>query len=109
MLKILIHHTWWRYADTRSWLSDLYHWFNLCEGTAWLIFAALVLRRRQFGKRTVCELWYALAFILFACTDFREAWVQQSWLLWLKLVNLIWLLAIRRRVMTTLYPGSRLF
>lgn len=109
MIELLLTRTWWRYTGATSWLGELYHWFNLCEGVTWLVFAVLVLRRRSRGTRTACECWYALAFVLFGCTDFREAWAQQSWLLWLKLANLIWLLAIRRRVMKELYPDARLF
>ena len=47
-----------------------------------------------------------MAFLTFGITDVREAWVQQSWLIWLKLLNLIILLSIRRVVIRRYYPGS---
>lgn len=106
-------HTWWSYAGSEDPLhANLYRGINLVEGLFWVGFAAAVLRRRARQpkeKRGRIELAYALAFLVFGLTDFREAVALQSWLVWVKLVNLIVLLWLRRRVMTTLYPGSRVF
>lgn len=109
-VDILWMRTWWRYADdTTSWPSVAYHAFNLCEGTAWLVFCGLVLIRRQKSRRSVVELWYAFAFFTFGLSDFREAYYQQSWLIWLKAINLAALFALRHYVITRLYPTSRLY
>jgi hypothetical protein len=38
--------TWWTYAGARYPAQAIpYHWFNLVEGTAWLVFGGLVLTR----------------------------------------------------------------
>jgi hypothetical protein len=110
VVDILWTRTWWSWQ--RDWAlpgSVPYHVFNLFEGTAWVVFCGLVLWRRARGRRTALELWYALAFFSFGLTDFREAFYQQSWLIWVKVVNLLVLFYLRRRVIQTLYPGSRLY
>lgn len=106
-------HTWWSFDQAED---PLYAWayrcINLIEALCWLGFAAAVLIRRArqpAAQRGTIELAYALAFFTFALTDVREAVALQSWLVWVKLVNLVVLLVIRRRVMKTLYPQSRLF
>lgn len=109
LTDMLFRQTWWQYADATSWLDELYHWFNMFEGTAWLVFFALVLRRFANHRQSPMELYYALAFLTFALTDFREAWLQQSWLLWIKLLNLIALFLLRRHVMRRFYPDARLY
>jgi hypothetical protein len=109
-LDILFTRTWWTYdPGTRDGYSTFYHWFNLCEGAAWLILAAVVFSRHLKHRHSPLELAYALAFATFGLSDFREAWVQSSPLLWFKLANLIALLWLRRIVMTRWYPESRVF
>lgn len=106
-------HTWWAYAGSEDPLHALiYRMINLIEGVFWVGFAGMVLRRRQkqpVERRTSIEIAYALAFLAFGLTDFREAITLQSWLIWVKLVNLIVLLAFRHRVIKTLYPDSKLY
>ena len=101
-------HVWWSYAPPAAWPADLYHTFNLLEGAAWLAFAALVLRRHLVHRRTALEPAYALAFLTFGLTDFREAYVLQTWLLAFKGVNLLALARLRPRVMRY-YPEARTF
>jgi hypothetical protein len=52
---------------------------------------------------------YSLAFFSFGLTDFREAYVLESWLVWVKLANLIALVVLRSIVIRRYYPDSKLF
>lgn len=109
-IDILWTRTWWDYTrDFALPYSVAYHTFNLLEGTAWMVFCGLVLLRRHRQKRSTLELWYAFAFFTFGLSDFREAYYQQSWLIWLKAVNLAVLFYLRHRVLNELYPGSKLY
>jgi hypothetical protein len=99
---------WWKYPDpTDPWFSIPYHAFNLFEGSCWLIFAALVLRRHLAFRRSRLEILYTLAFFTFGLTDFREAYVLESWLVWVKLLNLLLLIRLRSIAIRRWYPGSR--
>ncbi|MDB5387924.1 MAG: hypothetical protein JWM11_3570 [Planctomycetaceae bacterium] len=110
VVDILWTHTWWSFARDRDLpYSTAYHAFNLFEGCVWIMFSGLVLVRRAALGKSDLELWYALAFFTFGLTDFREAYYQQSWLIWLKAVNLGLLIWLRHLVMTKLYPGSKLY
>jgi hypothetical protein len=103
-------HRWWTYQPgVDPWVAGLYDGFNLFEGCAWVVFAILVLRRSRSGARSQIELWYALAFFTFGLTDFREAYALDSWLIWVKLVNLIVLLMLRATVIRRYYPTSQLY
>jgi hypothetical protein len=108
--EILFLTTWWTYDPSdQSAHSIFVHWFNLFEGTAWLIFAALVFRRHLKFRRNRIEVVYALTFVAFGLTDFREAYFVESWLLWLKLAILFALFCLRRSVMRRFYPESRVY
>ncbi|HEY2251536.1 MAG TPA: hypothetical protein VGH74_10770 [Planctomycetaceae bacterium] len=108
--EILFLTTWWVYDQAdQSAHSIFVHWFNLFEGCAWIVFAALVMRRYLRFRRGRIEVVYAVAFVLFGLTDFREAYSVQSWLLWLKLAILVWLFCLRRSVMRKFYPDSRVY
>lgn len=110
ILDILWTRTWWSYTrDIDLPYSAAYHTFNLLEGAAWIVFCGLVLLRRYRLKRSTLELWYAFAFFTFGLTDFREAYYQQSWLIWLKATNLAALLYLRNRVIKIHYPESKLY
>jgi hypothetical protein len=101
---------WWRYPDRLNpWFSAPYHVFNLFEGACWLVLAGLVLRRYLAFRRSRLEILYALAFFTFGLTDFREAYVLESWLVWVKLGNLVALIWLRAIVIKRWYPESRLF
>ena len=50
-----------------------------------------------------------LAFFTFGLTDFREAYVLESWLVWVKLLNLVLLIWLRSIAVRRWYPESRLF
>jgi hypothetical protein len=69
----------------------------------------LVLRRSLKNHRSAIEAVYALAFLTFGLTDFREAYALQSWLIWLKGANLLALLWLRSRVIARYDPGSKLY
>jgi hypothetical protein len=103
--------TWWTYrsGSLASWVESPYHAFNLFEGTAWVVFAGLVLRRSLKHRRPAIEAAYALAFFTFGLTDFREAYALQSWLIWVKAANLLVLLWLRSRVIARYYPESKLY
>ena len=85
------------------------HYFNLCEAAAWFFFSLLVFQRWWIYRRSVLEIGYAVAFVLFGVSDVVEAWMLTSWLLWWKAVNLTVLYLFRRTVMRQFYPDSRLF
>lgn len=102
--------TWWTWSpDSVNWFDPLYHWFNVVEGCFWIVFSLLVLRRHFAHRCSRLEVFYAAAFLAFAATDFREAWEQSSWLIWLKLLNLVVLLSLRRTVMSRYYPDAKVY
>jgi hypothetical protein len=67
----------------------------------------LVLRRYLVFRRSAHEIAYSAAFFTFGLTDFREAYVLESWLVWLKLVNLLLLIWLRSIAIRRWYPGGR--
>lgn len=87
----------------------VYRGFNLLEGLIWLGFSVLVLRRWFAHRRSMAEWSYALAFIVFGMTDFREAYAQSAWLVLVKGGVLAWLLALRHRATRIWYPGAKLY
>jgi hypothetical protein len=110
VIELLWWHTWWSWSpETATAYSTAYHWFNLLEGVAWITIAILVVLRFARQRQSSWELWYAFAFFAFGLTDFREAWFQQSWLLWIKLANLLALWRLRNLVMRRFYPESRVY
>jgi hypothetical protein len=110
LADLLWFRVWWRYPDPLDpWFSPPYHVFNLFEGACWLVFAGLVFRRYRTFRHSSLEIPYALAFFSFGLTDFREAYVLESWLVWVKLVNLLVLIGLRRIVIRRWYPESRLY
>jgi hypothetical protein len=109
-LDLLWFRVWWRHPHpTDPWFSMPYHAFNLFEGVCWVVFGLLVLRRFLVFRRSPLEIAYALAFFTFGLTDFREAYVLQSWLVWVKLVNLIALVWLRSIVIRRWYPASKVY
>lgn len=110
IFDILCTHTWWAWIPgDRSWHSLFVHWFNLFEGTAWWGFGGLVLRRFLRYRKSPLELVYAAAFVIFGLTDFVESYALTSWLIHVKLLNLVALWRLRRLVMRRHYPESRVF
>ena len=109
-LRVLFTRVWWTWdARDEQWFSIAYHWFNIVEGVAWAVLAGLVFGRFLKHRGSVLEIGYSFAFLTFAFTDFREAWEQSSWLIWLKVVNLVVLLWIRGVVMRRWYPEARVY
>lgn len=109
LLDIVFVRTWWSYSDgTNPAFSKPYHWFNLFEGWVWILCGLAVFLRYLRNRHSELEVNYAVAFVLFGLTDFREAYAQSSWLLWLKLFNLIALSYLRHLVITRYYPRCKL-
>jgi multisubunit Na+/H+ antiporter MnhE subunit len=109
-LEIIFVRTWWQYTpEDGQWFTTIYHWFNVAEGCAWVVCAGLVFRRFLTHQKSPSEIYYAIAFLAFAVTDFAEAWKQSSWLIWLKLLNLIVLFQLRRKIMSRYYPKAKLY
>ena len=110
-LDVLFFRIWWTYRrrDRVAWVETPYHAFNLVEGVLWLVLAGLVLRRTLRHRRTAAEFAYSLAFATFGLTDFVEAYALTSWLLWIKGINLLILLRLRRFVIDRNYPESKLY
>ncbi|MHC5542276.1 hypothetical protein ACYOEI_28975 [Singulisphaera rosea] len=109
-LDLLLFRTWWRFRPGADpWVESPYHLFNLFEGTAWLVFGVLVFVRYGARRHSSLEVWYALAFFAFGMTDYLEAYALTSWLLWIKLANLILLMKLRATVIRRYYPTSRLY
>jgi hypothetical protein len=110
LVDLLWNRAWWQYRPRDpSAFSLPYHAFNLFEGTAWLAFAVLVLWRYVKHRRSAIEIVYAMAFLSFGLTDFREAYALTSWLVWAKLANLILLARLRSTVIRRYYPSSELY
>lgn len=109
LVRLLFTYTWWSYHSSAPWPSHLYSWFNVVEGWFWLLFAALVLRRYLQCRRAPIELVYAAAFFTFGLSDFREAYLLESWLVLFKGVNLAALFWLRRHVLQKHYPECKAF
>jgi hypothetical protein len=106
----LVFRTWWTYRSGNPPRVEIpYHAFNLFEGTVWVVLSGLVLRRSLKDRHSTVEVVYALAFFTFGLTDFREAYALQSWLIWLKAVDLLVLLWLRALVIRRYYPESKLY
>ena len=101
--------TWWRYEPTGDWAGQLYHWFNLLEGVAWIVIAALVLRRYFRHRHSLLEPLYALAFLTFGLSDFVEAYQLTTWLIFGKGLILFTILGLRHYLLRRYYPESRSF
>jgi hypothetical protein len=69
----------------------------------------MVLIRYVKHRHSVIEVAYALAFFIFGLTDFREAYALESWLIWIKGLNLLVLIQLRSIVTKHYYPRSKLF
>lgn len=106
MNDYLVTHVWWDYAAADA-FGHVYHGFNLVEGIAWFVVAGLVLRRYRRERNSPLELVYAAAFVTFGLSDFREAYVLESWLIWAKGLNLAALLAMRHYLLQRYYPTSK--
>jgi hypothetical protein len=103
---LLWFHRWWGYPSRSDpWFSLPYHSFNLFEGTCWATLAGLVFRRYRHNRHSILEVCYAIAFLSFGLTDFREAYALESWLIWVKPVNLIVLIALRWVLQKRYYAG----
>jgi hypothetical protein len=112
IFDLLWSRTWWRYrpsSPTDFPMPYYVHAFNLFEGTAWVVFGVLVLARFLRWRRSAIEVGYAVAFFCFGLTDFVEAYALSSWLIWVKLANLIVLAWLRAIVIRRYYPTSRLY
>ncbi|MGB7326965.1 MAG: hypothetical protein WBD31_18970 [Rubripirellula sp.] len=110
MIDRLVLRTWWRYApDSNDAFNELYHWFNLAEGAVWFVLSGLVLRRYWMHRNSRLEIVYSLLFLAFGVTDFLESSALTSWLIWLKIFNVLPLFVVRRIVIRRYYLGSTLY
>jgi hypothetical protein len=111
LIDFLWHRTWWSYAGADDRLhAAIYRGMNLVEAVFWFVFAALVaVRAIRHHRLTGLEGVYALLFFTFGLTDVREAWALQSWLILVKLANLIALIWIRGELMRRHYPQAKLY
>ena len=89
-VPFLTNDVWWSWnpAD-RSILSCCYHWFNVAEGSIWFVFVGLVYRRYLNRRRFWLEAVYSELFLTFGVTDICEPWQLSTWLICLKLINLL--------------------
>jgi hypothetical protein len=107
---LLWFRVWWKYPQSSDpWFSIPYHAFNLFEGACWVVIAGLIFRRYLIFRHSSLEIVYALAFFTFGLTDLREAYALQSWLVWVKPLNLVALIRLRVLVIRRWYPGSKLY
>jgi hypothetical protein len=109
-LAALLEKSWWAYSAAEvDWFSSVYHFFNLAEGAAWCLLAALVLKRSFQHARSPVEIAYAAAFAVFGVSDFREAYALETWLILAKGVNLVCLALLRGYVIRRFYPESKTY
>ena len=109
LIDLLWNHTWWQYLPDDGGYSLPYHWLNLIEGSIWIWLSVLVLVRYVRHQHSKLELCYSFAFLLFGLSDYREAYLLQTWLVWAKGLNLLALFYLRRLVIRRYYPTSRLY
>ena len=106
-MESFLFRRWWEYSPIADPFSTVYHAFNLVEGVAWIVCARLVFSRWWRKRNSALEPLYAAAFLTFAATDFREAYLVEGWLILLKGLNLAVLLWLRRLILTRFYPECR--
>jgi hypothetical protein len=98
-----------RYHPGGNVLENWAFWFNLAESLAWFTIAVLILLRWRRYRRSWEEWVYAGLFVAFGLTDVREAFVLETWLLWVKVVNFLAILWMRSRVLKNYYPGWKTY
>jgi hypothetical protein len=102
--------SWWRYSSDEPFgFSEVYHWFNIAEGTAWLLIAGLVFHRFLRRRKSGLEIVYAATFVTFGLSDFVEARALTTGLIFAKGANLVLLLLLRRRLVRRYYPASKTY
>lgn len=106
-LEALWREPWWTFEpETAGFWGQLYRGFNIFEGTVWIVFALIVSWRYLRRGQSSWEIVYAIAFILFGLTDFREAAVQSAPLVLVKGIILILLLRLRHFVIKNCYTDA---
>ena len=106
----LLFRTWWTYRSGGPASFEMpFRAFNLFERVVWVVFSGLVLRRYLRNRHSTTEVLYAMAFFIFGLTDFREAYVLQSWLVWVKLANVMLLLWLRAHIIKSYYLESKVY
>lgn len=98
-----------RYQPQGTVWDNWAYWFNLTEAAAWFVIAGLVVVRWARFRRSFEELFYAGLFAMFGLTDVREAFVLETWLLWVKALNFAAIVWLRQRLLKTHYPGWRTY
>jgi len=103
-----INHVWLDYSQTRHEpFTQFCHWFNIVEGIGWILLGLFVFTRYFKFRKSTDELWFAVAFMTFGLTDFYEAWLYPTWLIYVKAFNLIALLKLRSKVAPLYHTGKR--
>jgi len=106
-VELLFTRRLWVYDPHADWYAQPYHWINLIEGAAWECIALAVMIRWARHRRSNLEWVYAVLFIAFGLTDFREAMAVHGWLIWLKAAILAGILATRWKLRRDFYPESK--
>jgi len=96
--------TLWRYDPTAT-DAVIYSWFNVAEAVAWFAIAGYVLGRFAKYRRTGLEVVYGVTFILFGISDLWESYIVQPWLIGVKGLIFIGLVAMRMRLVRRHYVG----
>lgn len=96
----------WSYDATSNW-HTVYHWLNVAEGCLWVLVGLIVIRRYLINQRSLAEVAFAVAFVLFGISDFIEAQSLDVWLIVWKTFNLALLLVLRSYVRKHCYPNSK--
>ncbi len=86
--------------------GQVYRTFNLVEGCCWIGFAGLVFWRWLKNQKSSLEAWYALTFLVFGLTDYREAYLQTAPLVLTKGVLIVLLFWQRNLVTKRWYPHA---
>lgn len=104
-----LNHAWWVWRPEAAGRWDwCYRGFNRFEGACWLVCAVVVIVRWSRHRRSCWEWAYAVTFVAFGLTDFREAWEQSLVLVLIKGVILGVLIAFRHQATRVWYPNNRL-
>ncbi len=106
-LKALWSEPWWTFdQQVASFWGHLYRGFNIFEGIVWVVFALVVFWRYLRRGQSFWEIVYAIAFLLFGLTDFREASTISAPLVLVKGIILILLLRLRHFVIKNCYTNA---
>ncbi|MCJ8346652.1 hypothetical protein MJH12_14005 [bacterium] len=100
----------WQVVDMKrlstSPLHFYYQWINRLEGSAWVVFSILSMRRYLKHKKNAIEPIYAFIFLIFGVSDYVEALMYPGWLGLLKFYTVGILLYCRSYLMRHHYKEA---